>query len=330
MYCDKIPSHSIDILREIVLDMLKQIPAGMVTTYGDIASALGDIRASRAIGKVVSENPFPVIVPCHRVVYSNGEIGWYGGYGKGTEEKKELLMKEGVQIENNKVKDFERIRFRAFTAPPILKLLLEKQLKMKSLVIENDVFESARYVAGIDVSYEGNKGYAAIAVLDMDAGEFVEERVVVKDARFPYIPSYLGFREIPVIADLITFKPHTIYLIDGHGVLHPRGFGIASHIGVEFDVPTIGIAKELLVGTIQDKNSEISAVILDNKIRGYRVQIEKWGTRIISAGHKISLESALDIYIKCLRQHSTDPLRKAHRIANNARKSSEHQRRDAL
>jgi methylated-DNA-[protein]-cysteine S-methyltransferase len=94
---------------EDVYDMLLTIPAGMVSTYGDLAKALGSPTASRHIGKILSKNPNPIVVPCHRVVKSDGNLG---GYALGSSKKKELLEGEGVLLADDlKINEFKKIRF---------------------------------------------------------------------------------------------------------------------------------------------------------------------------------------------------------------------------
>jgi len=90
-----------------VYDMLARIPEGKVTTYGDIARALGHPHASRAIGRILNKNPNPVVVPCHRVVMSDGNIG---GYAFGKARKKELLKKEGLCFMGDDMHDFAACR----------------------------------------------------------------------------------------------------------------------------------------------------------------------------------------------------------------------------
>ena len=90
-----------------VYGMLARIPEGKVSTYGDIAKALGHPSASRAIGKILNKNPNPVVVPCHRVVMSDGSIG---GYAFGRARKKELLAKEGLRFVGDSMDDFARYR----------------------------------------------------------------------------------------------------------------------------------------------------------------------------------------------------------------------------
>jgi methylated-DNA-[protein]-cysteine S-methyltransferase len=90
-----------------VYDLLKTVPEGQVTTYGDIAKALGFPRAARAIGRIMNANPYPIVVPCHRVVSSDGGIG---GYGFGIEMKRKILEREGLQFDGDAIVNFEKIR----------------------------------------------------------------------------------------------------------------------------------------------------------------------------------------------------------------------------
>lgn len=97
------------IKHEDVYSLLQKIPAGRVSTYGDLAKALGNPSASRIIGRILGKNPNPVQVPCHRVVMSNGKLG---GYMHGIKIKKELLKKEGIAFANETtVCNFKNIRF---------------------------------------------------------------------------------------------------------------------------------------------------------------------------------------------------------------------------
>ena len=94
---------------EDVYNMLLTIPKGKVSTYGDLAKALGNPAASRHIGRILSKNPNPIKVPCHRVVMSNGKIG---GYAFGTQKKKELLQNEGVIFADEyRLNEFSKVRY---------------------------------------------------------------------------------------------------------------------------------------------------------------------------------------------------------------------------
>jgi methylated-DNA-[protein]-cysteine S-methyltransferase len=97
----------ITIKNEDVYDLLQKIPKGKVTTYGDLARALGNPSASRIIGRILGQNPNPILVPCHRVVMSDGKLG---GYRYGINKKKELLEKEGLSFTDGVISDFKNIR----------------------------------------------------------------------------------------------------------------------------------------------------------------------------------------------------------------------------
>ena len=91
-----------------VYKKLLQDPEGKITTYGDLAKAVGVANGQRAVGNIMKKNPFPDIVPCHRVVQSNGEIG---GYAYGKKVKLRMLSKEGIKITNGKIIDFNKKKF---------------------------------------------------------------------------------------------------------------------------------------------------------------------------------------------------------------------------
>jgi methylated-DNA-[protein]-cysteine S-methyltransferase len=97
----------INISDEEVYTLLSKIPAGKVSTYGDVAKAVGHPKAARAIGRIIANNPNPIMVPCHRVVKSNGEIG---GFAFGENMKREILENEGIRFQNRFVENFEEQR----------------------------------------------------------------------------------------------------------------------------------------------------------------------------------------------------------------------------
>jgi len=93
-------------LEDRVYKKLLKVPPGMVTTYGELAKAVGLKNGQRVIGRIMNKNPYPVIVPCHRVIKSNGQIG---GYAWGEKIKTNMLSKEGMKIKNGKITDLEMI-----------------------------------------------------------------------------------------------------------------------------------------------------------------------------------------------------------------------------
>ena len=97
------------IIEKKIYKKLLQVPSGKITTYGELSRAIGLKNGQRVIGRVMKNNPFPVIVPCHRVVKSNREVG---GYAFGVDIKRNMLTKEGICIKNDKIENFEKSFFR--------------------------------------------------------------------------------------------------------------------------------------------------------------------------------------------------------------------------
>ena len=97
------------IIEKKIYKKLLQVPSGKITTYGELSRAIGLKNGQRVIGQIMKKNPFPVIVPCHRVVKSNREIG---GYAFGVDIKRNMLTKEGICIKNDKIENFEKSFFR--------------------------------------------------------------------------------------------------------------------------------------------------------------------------------------------------------------------------
>jgi deoxyribonuclease V len=129
---------------------------------------------------------------------------------------------------------------------------LQEELREKVIVAGGPAPEAVRLAAGLDVSFDKEKGvlHAAVVVLELPKFNVVETGTAVLPATFPYVPGLLSFRESPVLVqalEKIQTEPDLL-VFDGQGIAHPRGLGIASHLGVLFDRPSIGIAKSLLVG----------------------------------------------------------------------------------
>lgn len=286
-----------------VLELVKQIPEGKISTYKEIAIALGDARAARAVGEAISLNPYPVVIPCHRVVHSDGMLG---GYKLGVEKKKNLLESEGIKVEGSKIKNFDKLIYKDFKTSFPLKKFQEIQEKARRKILLYDSFESSD-VCGFDATYHKNIGFGAL----VSFSSLIEKFFVEKEINFPYIPTYLCFREFPLAFDLIKkTKKDFILMVDGNGILHPRGMGSASFIGVMLDVPTIGVAKKLLCGVM--KNNKI---FLDDILVGYKI-----GSVYVSPGHKITPETSAEIVRKHLKYKIPEPIRLAHIYANEAKK----------
>jgi deoxyribonuclease V len=306
----------------LVYQATSQIPPGMVSTYGAIARALGDIRAARAVGMILSENPTPIVVPCHRIVYKDGNVGWYSGKGCGKENKEALLREEGVDIEDGKVADLQSALFQDFEIDPLLEKMRHRQEELGPRVISDDDFPEPNAFMGLDVAYQGDGAFAVKVLQDTGTGEIVGSGMVEGKVLFPYVPTYLTYRELPILARLIDSpRQDIVHLIDGQGRLHPRRFGIACHLGVCLDVPTIGVAKSLLVGKVEENGSEQSPISVDGEILGVRLTIADHRPLYISVGHRISLGTAVEMVRKATEDKARDPLRIADRLSKEHRKN---------
>jgi len=299
----------IDLFEEIYR-IVRQVPRGKVSTYGAVARALGDIRASRAVGVAMNINPDPEFTPCYRIVNSDGTVG---GFSMGVDEKIRRLKEDGIEVVNGRIKNFEQVFFDDFFARYPLKSLREEQIRLSRRVVLDDSFEKDELVAGVDVAYSRkNKRLACAACVVMDKNlNIVEQKWLIDEVNFPYIPTYLAYRELPIIAKIIQKleqKPD-ILMVDGNGILHPFGMGIASHIGVVMDIPTIGVAKGLLCG--EEKNGIIT---INGSLSGYALHHSKKPI-FVSPGHRVSAETALKIVKRFLRYRLPEPIRHAHILA---------------
>jgi len=203
---------------------------------------------------------------------------------------------------------------------------------MASKVILEDAFTQVQTIGGIDVSYNRydpeQRIYAATVALDLHTLELAEEAGAVGKQVFPYIPGLLGFREIPVMLEAfqrLKRRPDVL-MVDGHGISHPRGLGIASHLGVLLDIPTIGVAKSILVGKAAESlsaaaESQVSLVWKGREIGILYRTKTRANPLIISVGHRVSLRAALSLVKECLKGYRLpEPTRQAHLAANRYRK----------
>jgi deoxyribonuclease V len=171
-----------------------------------------------------------------------------------------------------------------------------------------DRFGDIRFVAGADMAFDPKTGvaFAGVIVYRFPGLEEVERRMARRKLLFPYVPGLLSFRESPVLlaafARLRT-EPDLI-LIDGHGFAHPRRFGIACHLGILFDKPTIGCAKSRLVGEHQEPG-KMAGSTTPLELEGERVGVvlrTRDGVRpiYVTTGHRVSLDSAVGLVKQCV------------------------------
>jgi deoxyribonuclease V len=200
--------------------------------------------------------------------------------------------------------------------------LLRVQRMVAEKAIIKDDFDEIRVIAAADQAFFEEKIISGIILLNYDTLEIIERSFSIQTENFPYIPTFLSFREGPAIVN--TFRKlktrPDIMLIDGVGINHPRNAGIATHIGVVLDMPTIGITKKILCGKGIEPSrvGEASPLVYKDKTVGWLLRSTKRSRPIVVApGHRVSLESSLSIVKPCLRGHKLpEPSRLAHEYVN--------------
>ncbi|OQY16275.1 MAG: endonuclease V [Desulfobacterium sp. 4572_20] len=203
---------------------------------------------------------------------------------------------------------------------------IQKELKDK--VVLKNIDKRIRYVAGLDVSYAkgSNIMWAGVVVLDFPALNKTEERWSQKKVCFPYIPGLLSFREIPALLEAlrkIEIKPDLI-LCDGQGIAHPRGLGLASHLGIILNKPTIGCAKSRLLGTynqVGERKGDYAYLTYNNRVIGAVVRTRsKVKPIFVSPGYGIMLTDCIRFVLEtCSTYRIPEPTRQAHLLVNSVR-----------
>jgi deoxyribonuclease V len=233
--------------------LLNQIPRGRVTTYGDLAEALGDRHAARWVAEFLLDHPHAARCPCHRVVRLTGEVGGY--VSRIVAEKAGRLEAEGIAVRDGRV-DLEPFRFRQFRSSRPLAALKRVQEEMPARVKLEPFLHTPDCVAGVDVAYpQPQRAVGAYALVDVAGGALLWSTTLETEVAFPYISGYLAFRELPVLLQLVERaraedRLADVVLVDGHGLLHHRHAGIATHLGIVANIPTIGVGKKLLCGQV--------------------------------------------------------------------------------
>jgi deoxyribonuclease V len=204
------------------------------------------------------------------------------------------------------------------------------QLKASERIIRQDFLpEKIQYVAGIDVSYATRLSIGVATVFDYDSLSLLESKTTHTKTRFPYIPTLLSLREIaPAVKAIkkLCLKPD-VFLIDGQGIMHPYRLGLASHLGLVINRPTIGIAKGPLVGAVNEFNEENWAPIIDKKELVGAALLTKKGAKpvYVSIGHMVSLKRAIEVVKHCTPRHRIPkPIRLAHHVATQERRKYVH------
>jgi deoxyribonuclease V len=203
---------------------------------------------------------------------------------------------------------------------------IELQKELSKKVVLKDKLKNVRKIAGVDVKFikELNKLICAVLIFTYPSLEIIEEKYWEAEPHFPYIPGLLSFREGPVVEkcfEKIENIPDLVFF-DGHGYSHPRRAGLASHMGIILDLPSVGCAKKKLCGnynesSLQKEKGNFCHITDNNEVIGAAVRT-KHGIKpiFISVGNEISLESAIKYTLSVSRFKVPEPTRLAHNHLN--------------
>lgn len=210
---------------------------------------------------------------------------------------------------------------------------IQLQRELASRVTREGQPATVNIIAGIDISANDRTGLARAAIVALAYPSMeVLERVLHEEAlRFPYIPGLLSFREAPSIMAGFQKLKHRpdLLMVDGQGIAHPRRLGIASHLGLLLDLPSIGCAKSILTGHLKGElGQEVGArvpLVADGEVIGMGLRTKvRTNPLIISQGHRISLETAVEYVLQCCRGYRLpEPTRQAHNTASGTVPASE-------
>jgi len=187
--------------------------------------------------------------------------------------------------------------------------LILKQIRLSERVVLEDRFKNIENVGGVSQVFSKNKVVSCFVSCSYPEIGFIEKSCSEIRTDFPYISGLLAYREGPsiILAYKNLKKKPDLILIKGSGICHPRFFGMASHIGLILDKPSIGITERLLCGEIKEKK-----IIYEGRHVGWKLK-----NIYISPGHKVSLETSLKIVKNCIKKHKLpEPLYLAYKYAN--------------
>ena len=212
---------------------------------------------------------------------------------------------------------------------------IQRELQGQVVLTNSVRLEEVRTIAGVDGAY-GEEARAAVVVLSFPDLQVLDEAIAHRAAVFPYVPGLLSFREVPIVLaalEKVRVQPDLI-MVDGQGYAHPRRLGLASHLGLWLDVPTVGCAKSRLVGRYEEPGpapgdrsplvdrGETIGVVLRSKARTNPL--------FISAGNRIDLPTAVQVVERCLRGYRLpEPTRLADRLSKAPLGAGERARLDA-
>lgn len=291
-----IPKLDIPDLNHELETLIRQIPHGRVTTFGDLARALGDVGAARWVAQSVRSGELAADCPTHRVAMKTGELG-----GEDSFNQQSRLATEGVLIADQKV-DLATVGFNDFESSEPLAALKAAQNKVPSKLKLTPYEDAPGEIAAVDLSYlSDGTAVACYALVETATGKLLWSETVHRPVPFPYISGYLAYRELPILLDLLehvqSIRPVTdVLFVDGNGILHPRRAGIASHLGVLTNLRTVGVGKTLLYGKVElqlVKPDQPQPIRDGKEVIGMALKAgAKSNPVFVSPGHRIDVDNA--------------------------------------
>lgn len=312
-----------DPIRAALAELLAEVGPGQVISPRRLALALGDPKAARFVGAWAADlASHPTSLPWHRILTSDQRLPWRSLPLRRLAADR--LKRERLSLRGDCVLVPESAWCQpSLSSPPLARLRTER-LELKQRLALSGPRGGVRWFGGFDVSYRDDAAFGAFVLLRRTTLVVEEVRTAQRHIDFPYIPGYLAFRELPVAQLLLRQPPEeTLLFVDGHGILHPDGFGAASHIGVACDLPTIGIAKRLLCGSVSrvPLQSGEWPVRLEGRVRGYAFGGS--GARrprfYASPGHRVSRPAMLRAVREATRGKLPEPILRADAAARKAR-----------
>jgi deoxyribonuclease V len=189
----------------------------------------------------------------------------------------------------------------------------------RKIITEDRLPERIKLVGGVDVAYTDKMAIGAAVVLNFESLELLEQQIAITKIRLPYVPTLLAFREMPPTTACIKklrLQPD-VFLVNGQGIAHPYECGFASHLGLAIGKPTIGVAKNKLIGDYSTTTSQVFRFKEKRVIEAVATAKARAKPIYVSVGHLISLETALKITKKCLCDNRLpEPILFAHKIAS--------------
>lgn len=309
-------------LERTLRDLVGALPPGKVTTYRALAEALGDPDVAPFVSHWLS-SPAAEGLPVHRVVHVSGAVG--RGWGGTHDEAAARLVAEGVRVVGSRVDPLARYFIWEFPTDRPLARLQEEQAEIARRVVLAPL-PPAEAIGAADIAYRGGEAVAAF-VLAGGEGEVTDHLTVRARAEFPYISTYLAYRELPAYVAAVRAADRAgweadVLLVDGNGILHPRRAGVASHLGVLLDRPTVGVAKGHLCGHVNTEGMAVGEwrpVVLGDETVGAAIRTDRNQTLFVSPGHRADLATAIELVQRLTEKSALPaPLQWAHELATEA------------